>query len=417
MAGSADVDFDLPDEAVELVGLAREFARSDLAVAERYLDAVSDPVAAFTSEVYRTWRKQARAIGLHQILLPAAIGGLGLSHQTYYLVMEELAAGGAGLALVMQADSVGVALAALRRETHPVYDRYVEEFAADTEGVHSGAWAITEPDLGSDMYCPGASFGVRAIPTAGGAGYVINGAKSSWCSNGWLADMLVVMVTVDPSAGMDGTGIFLVPADWPGITKGRPIGKVGLRALNQCEISFTGVEVPKEFMIFAPGPRYRPLLMRGFLGPGNLAVAAAALGITQAAYELGLDYARTRRQGGGVISRHQLVAKRLFDAYTSSEAVRLMLRRQAWNLSRGVVDMAGIYAARALACTSASAVTASMLSLHGSYGITTEYPIEKLWRDAQPLQSADGTLDVVSLEGAALLIDPQGAGRNERCGA
>ncbi|MGQ0631002.1 MAG: acyl-CoA dehydrogenase family protein [Sporichthyaceae bacterium] len=404
------MDFDLPDEAVELVGLAREFARADLATAERHLDAVADPVEAFTSEVYRTWRKAARGIGLHQILLPPSIGGLGLSPQTYYLVMEELAAGGAGLALVMQADSLGVALAALRRDAHPVYARYVEAFADDTDGTHSGAWAITEPDLGCDMYAPGATFAVRAVPTAGGAGYVIHGAKSSWCSNGYLADMLVVMVTVDPAAGMDGTGIFLIPADWPGISKGRPIRKVGLRALNQCEISFSGVEVPKEFMIFAPGPRYRPLLMRGFLGPGNTAVGTAALGIAQAAYELGLDYARTREQGGGPISRHQLVAKRLFDAYTQVEAARLMLRRQGWNLSRGVVDMAGIYAARALACTSATAVTASMLSLHGSNGITTEYPIEKLWRDAQPLQSADGTVDVVSLEGAALLVDPPTGG-------
>ncbi len=404
------MDFDLPDEAVELVGVAREFARAELATAERHLDAVTDPVEAFSGEMYRSWRKQARGIGLHQILLPPQIGGLGLSAETYFAVLAELAAGGAGLALVMQADSLGVALAALRRDAHPVYARYVTEFVDDTDGVHSGAWAITEPDVGCDMYAPGATFAVRAVPTAGGAGFVINGAKSSWCSNGWLADMLCVMVTVDPAAGMDGTGIFLIPADWPGITKGRPIRKVGLRALNQCEISFTYVEVPKEFLIFAPGPRYRSLLMRGFLGPGNTAVGSAALGIAQAAYELGLDYARTREQGGGPISRHQLVAKRLFDAYTATEAARLMLRRQAWNLSRDVVDMAGIYAARVLACTTASTVTQSMLALHGSNGITTEYPIEKLWRDAQPLQSADGTLDVVSLEGAKLLIDPRPGG-------
>ncbi len=397
------MDFDLPDEAVELVGLAREFGRQELATAERQLDRMTDPVEAFTSETYRSWRKQARGIGLHQILLPEQIGGLGLSPQTYYLVLEELAAGGAGLALVMQADSLGVALAASRRDAHPVYAEYVEQFVDDDEGVHSGAWAITEPDLGSDMYRPEATFGVRARPTAGGAGFVIDGAKSSWCSNGWLADMLCVMITVDPAAGMDGTGIFLIPAAWPGVTRGRPVGKVGLRALNQCEISFDGVEVPKEFMIFAPGPRYRGLLTRGFLAPGNTAVGTAALGIAQAAYEIGLRYAGERRQGGVPISRHQLVARRLFDAYRAIEAARLMLRQQAWNLSRNRFDMAAVYAARVQACATATQVTADMLYLHGSNGITTEYAVEKLWRDAQPLQFADGTTDVVSMQGAALL--------------
>lgn len=211
------------------------------------------------------------------------------------------------------------------------------------------------------------------------------------------------MVTVDPAAGMAGTGIFLIPADWPGISKGRPVDKVGLRALNQCDIAFEAVEVPKEFMIFAPGERYQRVLDRGFLAPGNTAVGTTALGIAQAAYELGLDYARTRVQGGGPISRHQLVAKRLFDAYSAIEASRLMLRQQAWNLSRGVLDMAGVYAARVHACTTATTVTADMVYLHASNGITTEYAIEKLWRDAQPLQFADGTTDIVALKAAALL--------------
>lgn len=398
------MDFDLPAEARELVGLAREFAGSELASAEAYMDRCADPAEAFTSEVYRSFRKRARDIGLHQILLPEAIGGLGLSPLTYFLVLEALAEGGAGLALVMQSDSLGVALAASRRDSHRVYADYVEAFRHDTSGAHTGAWAITEPDVGSDMYDPGASFTVRARPTAGGAGYVINGAKSSWCSNGWLADMLCVMICVDPDAGMDGTGVFLIPADWPGISKGRPISKVGLRALNQCDIAFDDVEVPKEFMIFPPGSRYHSILERGFVGPGNTAVGFAALGIATAAYRMGLDYARERRQGGRPIAQHQLVAKRIFEANAATESARLLLRRVAWQQSNGVLDMAGVYTARVQACRAAAGVTADMLYLHGSNGITTEYPIEKLWRDAQPLQFADGTTDVVSMQAAAKLV-------------
>lgn len=397
------MDFEVPDEARELVGLARDFAAAELTATELYLDACADPAEGFTSETYRTFRKNARAIGLHQILLPEEIGGLGLSPLTYFMVLEELAVGGAGLALVMQSDSLGVALAARRRDAHPAYAEYVEKFRYDTEGVHSGAWAITEPDTGSDIYRAEHSFGVRATPTAGGAGYVITGAKSSWCSNGWLADMLCVMVSADPAAGMDGTGVFLIPADWPGVSKGRPIGKVGLRALNQCDIAFDSVEVPGEFLLFGPGERYQATLQRGFLAPGNTAVGSAALGIARAAYRIGLDYARERHQGGRPIAQHQLVAKRLFDAYSAIEASALLLRRSGWNLSRGVLDMAAVYAARVHACRTANQVTADMLYLHGSNGITTEYPIEKLWRDAQPLQFADGTTDVVSMQAARLL--------------
>lgn len=402
------MDFDVPDEAAELVALARRFARQDLAPVELYVDRCPDAAEAFTSETYRSFRKRARTIGLHQILLPEEIGGLGLSTLTYFLVLEELAVGGAGLALVMQSDSLGVALAARRRHVHPVFADYVEAFRHDSDGVHSAAWAITEPDVGSDMYDPEATFTVRARPTPGGAGYVINGAKSSWCSNGWLADMLCVMVNVDPTAGMDGTGIFLIPAGWPGVGKGRPVAKVGLRALNQCDIAFDDVEVPKEFLIFPPGSRYTSTLHRGFVGPGNTAVGFAALGIAQAAYEIGVSYAKERRQGGRPISEHQLVAKRIFDAYRAIQAARLMLRQSAWNLGRGVVNMADVYAARVQACETAARVTADMLYVHGSNGITTEYPVEKLWRDAQPLQFADGTTDVVGLQAAALLT---GGGR------
>jgi alkylation response protein AidB-like acyl-CoA dehydrogenase len=403
------VDFDIPDEAVELLAVARDLAGKELAGTEAFLDRHPDPVAAFTSEEYRAFRRRARAIGLHQVLLPEEVGGLGLSPLTYYLVLEQLAIGGAGLALVTQSDSLGVALAAPRRHRHRVYADYVESFRYDTEGVHSGAWAITEPDVGSDMYDPAAAFTVRARPTPGGAGYVINGAKSSWCSNGWLADMLCVMACVDPAAGMDGTGVFLLPADWPGISRGRPVGKVGLRALNQCDIAFDDVEVPAEFLIVPPGPRYRAVLERGFTGPGNTAVGFAALGIATAAYRLGLDYARVRQQGGRPIAQHQLVAQRLFEANAAVESARLLLHRVAWQQSRGLMDMAAVYTARVQACRAAARVTADMLYLHGSNGITTEYPVEKLWRDAQPLQFADGTTDVVSLQAVAKLVsaDPR----------
>ena len=397
------MDFAIPDELEEILDVTRAYARHELRDAELALDAIADPAEAYTSETYRSARKAGRAIGMHQLLLPENLGGLGLPPYAFYLVLEELAAGGPGMALVSLIDPLCPALVGNRPGLHPVYDEYVESFLDDDSGRHSGAWAITEPDVGCDIYSRTESFRCRAVPTVGGGGDVIDGAKSSWCSNGWLADMLVVMMAVEPDRGMDGTGVFLIPADWPGVTRGKPIDKVGLRALNQCDITFADCEVPKEFLIFPPGSGYQRILKQGFIGPGNLSVGTTALGIAQAAYELGLQYATEREQGGKPIARHQLVAKRLFDASRRIEASRQLLRRAAWKYGNGDLDMAAIYGARVTACETAAVVTQDMVYLHGGNGITREYLPEKLWRDQQPLQMADGTTDVVSMQGASYL--------------
>ncbi|MGH9000181.1 MAG: acyl-CoA dehydrogenase [Acidimicrobiia bacterium] len=165
--------------------------------------------------------------------------------------------------------------------------------------------------------------------------------------------------------------------------------------------------MPKEFMIVPPGPHYERVLKTGFIAPGNTAVGIAALGVAQASYELGRAYAAERTQGGKPIAEHQLVAKRIFDAYGAIEASRLMLYRAATTIAAGTPDMAAIYAARVQACRTAAGVTADMMFLHGGNGITTEYPVEKLWRDAQPLQLADGTVDIVTLQGARHLGEAQ----------
>ena len=396
------MDFDVPDDLRDLLSVARTYARTDLRATEHQLDAIADPVEAYTSDAYAGVRATGRSIGLHLLMLPEELGGLGLPANAFFLVLEELAAGGPALALISLIDPLGAAFAGSRRKQHPWFEEYYTSFM-DGDGAHSGAWAITEPDVGCDMYSRGTSFRCRAVPTASGSGYVIDGAKSSWCSNGWLADSLIVMIAVEPELGMDGTGVFLIPADWPGVERGQPVSKVGLRALNQCDISFQGCEVPAEFLLFPPGPSYDRVLKRGFVGPGNLSVGTTALGIAQAAYELGLAYATEREQGGGAIAKHQLVAKKLFDAYTSIEASRLLLRQAAWNMARGTVDMAAIYAARVSACRTAADVTHDMVLVHGGNGITKEYEIEKLWRDQQPLQMADGTVDVVAMQAAGQL--------------
>ncbi len=399
------MDFDVPEDLREILEVTRHFASTDLREAEVELDRYQDPLEAFTSETHRAITKKMFALGLHKLTLPSGVGGLGLPRLAKFLVEEELAAGGAGLASQMLVTSIAAVMIANwgLADRHPAFREYLEAYVEDDEGTHSSAWTVTEPDVGSDIFTfntPGVRFQAKA--TTGKGGYIINGAKSAWCTNGWLADFLVAMVNVEPDAEMDGSGTFLIPANWPGVAKGRPIDKLGLRALNQCEIVFDNVEVPREFLVFPPEAGYRGLL-DAFVTAGNTSVGNIALGVARRAYELGLSYAKERRQGGKVIIEHQIVAKKLFDAFRHIEAARLALRRSAWliNENRGQPHLA--FAARVQACEVCRLVTADMMLLHGGNGITREYPIEKLYRDAGPLQVMDGTVDRVALKGAAYL--------------
>lgn len=399
------MDFGIPEEFREQIELTRRFASEEMRVAENALDRIADPQEAYSSEIQRAIAGRMRSMGFHKLTIPAALGGLGLPKIARYLIEEELAVGGAGLTAQTIVGPIAANLIASRdlAARHAVFKEYLEAYLDDVEVGHGSAWAITEPDAGSDVFTfgrPGVRFRARATP--GGGGYVIDGAKSAWCSNGWLADMFVLMACVDPEAGMEGTGTFLVPADWPGVSKGRPIDKIGLRALNQCEVLFDRVEVPHEFMIAAPGAGYRPLL-ESFVTGGNTSVGVIALGVARAAYEHGLAYAREREQGGGPIIRHQLVARKLFDAYRSIEAARLLLLKSAWSISRQQGRPEVSFAARVQACETCVRVTTDMMFLHGGCGTTREYPVEKLYRDAGPLQIMDGTVDRVALLGAALL--------------
>ena len=398
------MDFEIPEELRDVVGLARQFARTDLREAEDEIDRITDPVAAYTSETHRTITKKMYALGLHKLTLPEAIGGLGLPSMAKFLVEQELAVGGAGLTAQMLVTPIAAAIIGNwgLANRHPVFKEYLEAYIDDTDGVHSSAWTITEPDRGSDIFTfdrPAIRFQAKATPGKGG--FVLQGAKAAWCTNGWLADMYILMAHLDGDT-MEGTGTFLVPADWPGVTKGQPINKLGMRALNQSEIVFDGVEIPKEFLVVPPGPGYRQLL-DAFVTPGNTSVGNIAIGVATASYEAGLAYAKERKQGGAPIIEHQLVGKKLFDAYRRIESARLLLLKSAALVSRqqGRPELA--FAARVEACEALKQVSTDMMFLHGGNGITKEYGVEKFYRDAAPLQIMDGTTDRVAVKAAALL--------------
>lgn len=413
--------FDLPEEIADAQKLARDFVQNELRPAEAEIDTIPDPEDAYTSDTFKSVLARSYEMGLHKLTVPESEGGLGLPPFASHVILEELAAGGAGLAshlLIAPIAHYVIQMFGLANR-HPVYKEYAEKFIEDTQGIHSGCWAITEPQVGSDIFTFGEKdihFRTKAKHTEAGetegeggvtvakvdGGYRVDGSKSAFVSNGWYADFILLMAAVDSDEDMSGTGVFLIPTDLEGISRGRPLDKLGLRALNQAEIYFDGVWVPDEMCIVPAGPMYRTLL-EFIVTTGNTAVGLLGVGVARAAFEEALAHAKERSQGGRTIFDHQLVKMKLFDASRRIEASRLMLWKSAWLLTQGRPDLRLAFEARTLASEAVVHITSEMIQVLGGYGISKEYPVEKYYRDAKLLSIMDGTLDRVALSAAELM--------------
>lgn len=388
------IDFEIEGELKEFRQLAREFAQGEIRPAETELDTIKDPADVFASETFKSVMKKAYECGFHKTGLPEAAGGLGLNQFGQLLILEELATGGAGLAsqiLVSPIAASAIAGFGLSGRAK-AYADYLDAYVNDGEARHSGAWAITEPAIGSDC-SPTQDLGIHFSTHADAVeeNYTINGAKAGFVSNGGLADFILLFASVDPEQAMNGTGVFLIPGDLAGMSRGKPMDKLGLRALNQAEIFFDDVDVPGEFLVMPPSPAY-PIILEQIVTGGNASVGTIALGIARAAYEEALDYAQRRVQGGKAIIEHQIVGMKLFKAFRSIEAARALIWKAAF-----AGNIAYSAAARTFASDMAVEVTAEMVQVFGGYGISKEYPVEKFYRDAKLLQIMDGTNEVVAL--------------------
>lgn len=335
-----------------------------------------------------------------------------------FLVCEELGWGDAGLAISLGVSGFHKLFAQMSGRP-----ALVERFA-DPARRDIGCWAVTEPDHGSDaLAVTERHFGdpkvkANCIARRDGDHYVIDGQKSAWVSNGTIATVAALFCTIDPEQGFRGGGVCLVPLDLPGVSRGKPIDKLGQRALNQGEIFFEGVRVPAEYMVV--GPEAYAGVVEGVLALANASMGAIFVGVARAALEHALTYARERVQGGVPIFEHQSVKARIFRIFTQVEAARaLAWRVMLYNQTRPPEVQYSI-AAKVFSTTTAFEAASAALQVFGGNGLTREYPVEKLLRDARASMIEDGCNDVLSLVGAARLAT-NGAGpvsaprEEERC--
>jgi alkylation response protein AidB-like acyl-CoA dehydrogenase len=404
-----DLNKDLTEEERSVKEETHTFAAEVLRPASIELDKLSpDEVVTEGSVMWDVFR-QAYQQGQHSSGLPEQLGGVSLSPLSRQIHAEEMGWGSADFAISLGVTGFPFNFAAMSGNPDLIKE-VVVPFSQDKEGKYIGCWAITEPHHGSDSLLIGtdqfgqSDTGFECTARLDGDEWVINGQKAAWVSNGTIATHACTFLGVDSAKGMAGGGVAVIPLDLPGVSRGKPLDKLGQRALNQGEIFFDEVRLPKQYMIVQPAGY--PFIIDNILATANAGMSAIFTGVARAAFEEALAYCKERVQGGKPIAEHQLVQKKLFDMFIKVESARALSRAAMLYNSTTAPPATQYSIAAKVYCTEAAFQVASdAIQLHGGYGLAKDMLVEKLFRDARASMIEDGTNEVLSLAGARKLID------------
>jgi len=344
----------------------------------------------------------------HSVLISDEYGGMGLDPLATHIFWEELAYGSMGFAVSLGCCCFSAFYATMIADERLIED-FVVPFVNCTDASIVSCWGITEPEHGSDNLMPGTAFfrdpgiihQVKAKKKNGG--WVLNGQKSAWVSNGPVATNAAVFTNIDPSMGMSGGGICLIDLNQPGVSKGKPLDKMGQRELPQGEIYFDDAVCPDYCMVI--DPESYETMTELTLAHANATMGAYCTGLAQAALDMTLEYVKTRIQGGRTIQGHQWIQKKLFDMFVRVESSRA-LSRAAMIYSMNVMPPPARFSiASKVHCTeNAFQVCHDAVQIFGGGGVSKEFPIEKLFRDARAALIEDGSNDTLSITGGTMLL-------------
>ena len=385
------MDFELTDEQRLFRQTLREFADKEIV-----------PVA---SEWERTGRypaeivRRLQELGLFGLNVPEEYGGLGADRVSYALAFEEIARAWLGAAGLFGPHSVACWLIA-RNGTHQQKERYLPKMA--TGELRSGI-ALTEPGAGTDLQ------GITTTATKDGDHYVVSGTKT-WITNARVAGVLPVLVKTakDTSKAHQGMSVLLIDTGSPGFTVGRDLPKLGYKGPETCELVLDQVRVPADCLLGGEEGHGLQQILNG-LEIGRINIAARAVGVAQAAYEAALGYARDRRAFGQPISDFQAIQLKIADMATEIQAARLLTYWAAAksDAGGGRVDMeAGM--AKMYASEVAIKCALESMRIHGAYGYSAEFVVERLYRDAPLMAIGEGTNDIQRLVIARSLVSGSG---------
>ena len=370
--------FQLPEDVAQIQGLAREFARSEIlpGATER------DHSHRFPKELVG----QLSEMGFMGMFVPEAYGGAGLDVLTYVVALEEICYADAGVGVIMSVNNSLVCWPILNFGSEAQKQEYLNPLA---RGEKLGCYALTEPSAGSDA---GAQ---KTRITRQGDDYVLNGTKM-WITNGPQADIAVVYANLDPDQRHRTVCAFIVETDSPGFAVGKVEEKMGIACSGTSELVFENMPVPRKNLLHQENKGFNVAMAT--LDGGRIGIAAQSLGIAQRAFDLAVAYAKERETFGKPIAANQAIQWMIADMATRIDAARLLTWRAATLKDAGDArasrecSMAKLYASE---CANFCADKA--LQIHGGYGYSREYEVERLYRDARITTLYEGTSEIQRL--------------------
>ncbi len=354
--------------------MVREFAEREIKpVAAEY-----DETQEFPMELV----KKIAAQNLLGIIFPQKYGGGGVDYIGYAIAVEELSRVDGSMGITVAAHNSLCSNHIYSFGTEEQKQKYLVPLA---KGEHLGAWGLTEPGSGSDA---GA---LKTTAVLDGDEWVLNGNKT-FITNGGVAETAVIMASTDRSKKTHGVSAFIVEKGTPGFEPGSKENKLGLRASDTHELILDDCRIPKENLLGNLNEGFKNTL--AILDGGRISIGALALGLAQGAYEEALNYAKDREQFGRPISNFQGIQWMLADMATEIEAARLLIYRAAEKKSRGLRVTKESAMAKLYASEVGMRVATKAVQIHGGYGYTKEFPVERMFRDVKLCEIGEGTSEI-----------------------
>jgi len=371
------VNLELTEEQQLLRKSVREFAESEV----RPLAKELDETGRYPRDLFR----KAAELGLTGVAFPESHGGAGFDHIAYTLVIEEISRCCASTGVILSVQNSLFCDPIHRFGNAEQKKKFLLPF---TRGEKIGCYALTEPQAGSNA----AALQTKAVKN--GDHYVINGTKA-WITNGGVADAAIAYVNTDPTKGEKGITAMVVEKGTPGFKVGKEEKKLGINATACCELIFTDCAVPESNRIGSEGEGYKVALST--LDGGRIGIAAQATGIAQGAFEAALKWSQERMAFGHPIAQFQAIQFMLADMATEIDAARLLVRKAAWKQDSGARFSLEAATAKLFASEMATRVTHKAIQVHGGYGYSREYPVERAYRDARITEIYEGTSEIQRL--------------------
>lgn len=378
------MNFGLTREQELVRQMVREFAVNEV-----------KPIAAEIDETERFPMenvKKMAELGMMGIPFPKELGGAGGDVLSYIITVEELSKVCGTTGVIVSAHTSLCASLLYENGTPAQKEKYLIPLA---KGEKIGAFGLTEPGAGTD------AAGQQTTAVLDGDNYILNGSKI-FITNGGVADTFIVFVMTDKSQGTRGISAFIVEKDFPGFSIGKKEDKLGIRASSTTELIFENCVVPKENLIGKEGKGFG-IAMKTLDG-GRIGIAAQALGIAEGAYEEAVKYMKERKQFGRPLSAFQGLQWMIAEMETKIEAAKLLVYKAAWLKQNKLPYSVDAAKAKLFAAEVAMDVTTKAVQIHGGYGYTKEYPVERMMRDAKITEIYEGTSEVqkMVIAGAAL---------------